>query len=180
MVVAEPTEPIVKEFTSLFGSKAKPANSIRTYLITPLLSLSSVPPNFPNVLSTATLLKPSNCTSEPWLLTALPQSTNPPQSPRSLDPAALFEVITTGFFGVPLTSIIPPRSTEIIAYSLGVAVKSAAPRITVPAGITSFPPDFTTQVLVNKYTLEASNVTVVLIDLIPDASFKVVASVVEE
>ena len=168
---------MVKEFTSLFGSKAKPANSIRTYFTTPLLSASSVPPNLPKVLSTATLLKPSNCTSKPWLFTALPHNTNPPQSPRSLEPAALFDVITTGLVVVPFTSIIPPRSTVIKAYNLGVAVKSAAPRITVPAGIINLPPDRTTHVLVNKYTFDASNVTVPVMFLMPDASFNVVVSV---
>ena len=60
MVVADPTEPMVNEFTSLLGSKAKPANSIRTYLMLPELSLSSLPPNLPNALFTDTLLKPSN------------------------------------------------------------------------------------------------------------------------
>ena len=66
---------------------------------------------------------------------------------------------------------------SIKAYNLGVAVKSATPRITVPAGIINLPPDRTTHVLVNKYTFDASNVTVPVMFLIPDASFNVVVSV---
>jgi hypothetical protein len=44
MVVALPTEPIVKLFISLFAAIAKPAYSIRTYDNEPELSFGILPP----------------------------------------------------------------------------------------------------------------------------------------
>ena len=49
----------------------------------------------------------------PWLLTALPQIINPPQSPLSLVVDDLADVNITGLVCVPLIPIQPPRSTTI-------------------------------------------------------------------
>ena len=84
----------------------------------------------------------------PWLVIPLPKIVSPPQSPLTLEPAALLDVNTIGLQGVPFAMIVAPLCTtkELITVS-------ASPRITVPASMVSVTKLSTYTTPCNKYTL---------------------------
>ena len=65
----------------------------------------------------------------PWLLTALPQRTTPPQSPGLRAPTACPEVNTIGSAAVPSAITLEPRCTTKVPFVL------ISPIIVVPAWI---------------------------------------------
>src|SRR5262245_26385424 len=133
--LARPTPSKVMALSSLSGLSSKPANSTRTKRMSPLESLSSLPPN-------ETPFRPSARHSWGWpgfeelqLTLARPLNWTPPQSVGFLEPGGWSLVKMIGMQGTPGALIFAPRRKMSADASggLGGVLATFLPQTVAPA-----------------------------------------------